>query len=87
MIYAEPRKLTKAIDCHGPRSINVPFSSLADNSRPAKTIHCVQRPNGRVAPGSRNKTSTPDRIRTYDLSFRKAALYPTELRGRMLPTV
>ncbi len=27
--------------------------------------------------------STPDRDRTCDLSFRKAPLYPTELRGRM----
>ena len=26
--------------------------------------------------------STPDRIRTCDLSFRKAALYPTELPGQ-----
>jgi hypothetical protein len=25
--------------------------------------------------------NTPDTIRTCDLSFRKAALYPTELRG------
>ena len=29
------------------------------------------------------KKSTPDRDRTCDLSFRKAPLYPTELRGRM----
>lgn len=28
------------------------------------------------------KLTTPDRIRTCDLSFRKAPLYPTELRGR-----
>jgi hypothetical protein len=27
--------------------------------------------------------NTPDRIRTCDLSFRKAALYPTELLGRL----
>jgi hypothetical protein len=26
--------------------------------------------------------SAPDTIRTYDLGFRKALLYPTELRGR-----
>ena len=28
--------------------------------------------------------TTPDTIRTCDLSFRKAALYPTELRGHRL---
>jgi hypothetical protein len=26
--------------------------------------------------------SAPDTIRTYDLGFRKALLYPAELRGR-----
>ena len=27
-------------------------------------------------------SSAPDTIRTYDLGFRKALLYPAELRGR-----
>lgn len=30
-----------------------------------------------------HRENTPDRIRTCDLSFRKAALYPTELRGHL----
>jgi hypothetical protein len=29
----------------------------------------------------------PDTIRTYDLGFRKALLYPTELRGRRAATL
>ena len=46
---------------------------------------------GHAAGGSRGpgiraaspfKLTTPDRDRTCDLSFRKAPLYPTELRGR-----
>jgi hypothetical protein len=38
---------------------------------------------GCVTPPTTNRENTPDRIRTCDLSFRKAALYPTELRGHI----
>ena len=42
----------------------------------------AQRANPRVTPISRKQESTPGRTRTCDLRFRKALLYPPELRGR-----
>ncbi len=53
-------------------------SSNDDSNRPeqGEMSSCDDEENSREI-----MISTPDRIRTYDLSFRKAALYPTELRG------
>ncbi len=36
-----------------------------------------------VRPGRRNMSSTPERIRTSNLRFRRPMLYPIELRVRV----
>ncbi len=38
--------------------------------------------SGRLWGSPQGNQSAPDTIRTYDLGFRKALLYPAELRGR-----
>jgi hypothetical protein len=48
----------------------------AQNENPPKFPRIPKGPNLFL------QTDTPDRIRTCDPSFRKAVLYPTELRGR-----
>ena len=63
-------------------SLSVLFRLVSSRSRAPPSCQNQQRTRPSCGVFSIDDGCAPDTIRTYDLGFRKALLYPTELRGR-----